>query len=89
MLAAGAAHLHKRDGVRRPPAQDAGRLAGCIAQAPVVVLRDGLLQHALGSEVERCCFAASGVDPVDGPLAVRILRSTQTFVVKDSFVVSA
>jgi len=40
-------HLHKGDRMRRPPADDAGRLAGSVAQAPVVIVRDGLLQDAL------------------------------------------
>ena len=60
--------------MRWPPAQDARRLAGGVAQPPVVVVRDRLLQDALGGEVKRRRATAGRVNPVDGTLPMRILR---------------
>ena len=74
------AHLHKGDGMRGPPAEHAGRLASRVAQAPVVILRNGLLQHALGGEVKGRRAATGRVDPVYCALPVRILRTKKRII---------
>lgn len=64
--------VNEGDGARRPPAQQAGALAVRVPQPPVLALANGLIQDALGHEIEQA-NAASAIQPVAQRLAGAIL----------------
>lgn len=69
--------VNEGDGLLGPVADDAGRLVVLVAKPPVLTVLDGLLQDALGREVEGGRRAAGAVDPIDDRLPRIVLVVVQ------------